>query len=153
TSAEGKWLAAPDGRVVLPNLPAGQLRLEVRASNPRSGHSAPVPHTWTVQELRLVETAVLPGHTGPVSSVAFSPDGTRIASGSEGVELKDGQRRDWGEVKVWDAQTGKEVLALKGHTGTVSSVAFSPDGERIASGSYDQTVRVWDAQSGQELLA
>jgi WD40 repeat protein len=53
-------------------------------------------------------------------------------------------------VKVWDAQSGKEVLTLKGHTDQVSSVAFSVDGKRIASGSYDQTVKVCDAQTRQE---
>src|SRR5262249_49524642 len=53
------------------------------------------------------------GHTGAVRSVAFSPDGKRIASGSGD-----------GTVKVWDAQTGQDGLTLKGHTGPVSSVAF-----------------------------
>jgi WD40 repeat protein len=53
---------------------------------------------------------------------------------------------------VWDAQSGREPLTLKGHTGTVFSVAFSPDGLRIVSSSSDRTVKVWDAQSGQERL-
>ena len=76
----------------------------------------------------------LEGHTFPVDSVAFSPDGKRLVSGS---------RDD--TVKVWDAQTGQEALSLKGHTNTVSSVAFSPDGKRIVSGSWDKTVKVWGA--------
>src|SRR5262249_48766716 len=59
----------------------------------------------------------------PVLSVAFSPDGKRIVSGSEDRTLK-----------VWDAQTGQETRTLEGHTGIVYSVAFSPDGKRIASG-------------------
>jgi WD40 repeat protein len=45
-------------------------------------------------------------------------------------------------VTVWDAATGQETLTLKGHTDSVSSVAFSPDGKRLASGSWDQTVKV-----------
>jgi WD40 repeat protein len=46
--------------------------------------------------------------------------------------------------KVWDAQTGQETLTLKGHSGSVTSVSFSPDGKRIVSGSGDDTLKVWD---------
>jgi WD40 repeat protein/tetratricopeptide (TPR) repeat protein len=82
------------------------------------------------------------GHASCVTSVAYSPDGRRLASGS----------RD-GTARVWDALTGAELLALKGHTGYVTSVAYSPDGRRLASGGNDGTVRVWDARTGTELLA
>ena len=54
-------------------------------------------------------------------------------------------------MKVWDAATGQETLTLKGHTGSVTSVAFSPDGQRLASASRDGTVKVWDAATGQEI--
>ena len=81
------------------------------------------------------------GHGGSVSSVAFSPDGKRIVSGSRDTTLK-----------VWDASTGQETLTLKGHSGSVYSVAFSPDGTRIVSGSFDKTLKVWDASTGQEIL-
>ena len=57
--------------------------------------------------------------------MAFSADGKRIVSGSGRTTT----------VKVWDADTGQEVLTLKGHTGMVTSVAFSADGKRIVSGS------------------
>jgi WD40 repeat protein len=53
---------------------------------------------------------------------------------------------------VWDATTSQETLTLQGHTSSVTSVAFSPDGKRIVSGSLDQTLKVWDATSGQETL-
>jgi hypothetical protein len=55
-------------------------------------------------------------------------------------------------VKVWGAEKGQELLTLKGHTGGVTSVCFSPDGKRILSGSDDNTVKGWDADKGQELL-
>jgi WD40 repeat protein len=55
-------------------------------------------------------------------------------------------------VKVWDGQTGQDLLTLQGHTGRVNSVAVSADGQRIVSGSWDKTVKVWDGQTGQDLL-
>ncbi len=56
-------------------------------------------------------------------------------------------------MKVWDGDKGTLVLSLKGHSDTVASVALSPDGMRIASGSTDQTVKLWDAARGAELLS
>jgi WD40 repeat protein len=53
---------------------------------------------------------------------------------------------------VWDAGTGQETLTLKAHTEPVYSVAFSPDGKRLASASLDRMVKVWDAGTGQETL-
>ncbi|UUM20818.1 NACHT domain-containing protein [Mycoavidus sp. SF9855] len=79
----------------------------------------------------------LRGHTGAVYSVAYSPSGDQIASGSEDRT-----------VRVWDAETGALAHTLQGHTGSVNSVAYSPSGVQIASGSNDNTVRVWDAETG-----
>jgi WD40 repeat protein/serine/threonine protein kinase len=85
--------------------------------------------------------ATLQGHTRGVESVAYSPDGARLASASSDQT-----------VKVWDAATGREMLTLKGHTDGVESVAFSTDGRRIASAGWDKTAKVWDAATGQETL-
>ena len=54
-------------------------------------------------------------------------------------------------LKVWDATTGQELRTLKGHTDDVTCAAFSGDGKRIVSGSYDGAVKVWDADKGQEI--
>ena len=81
---------------------------------------------------------VLQGHKSGVLSVACSPDGRHIVSGSHD-----------GTIRIWDAQIGRQVgNPLKGHTNSVLSVAFSPDGRYIVSGSNDQTLQVWDAQTG-----
>jgi WD40 repeat protein len=77
-----------------------------------------------------------------VNSVAFSPDGKQIVSGSSD-----------NSIRVWDAVSGDVVVGpLKGHTDSVWSVAFSPDGKQIVSGSYDNSIQVWDAVSGDVVV-
>ena len=76
----------------------------------------------------------LTGHDSYVTSVAFSPDGQRIVSGSADKT-----------VKIWDANSGEELQTLTGHDDDGWSVAFSPDGQRLVSGSADYSAKIWDA--------
>eukprot|EP00873_Tetraselmis_striata_P032841 jgi/Tetstr1/453105/TSEL_040129.t1 len=115
----------------------------------RSGPQAALlrPNGWVLEGMKArcwpSYTSTLRRHIGPVTSVAFSPDGTLLASASADKT-----------VRVWNALTGEEALPqpLRGHTGPVTSVAFSPDGTRLASASKDETVRVWNALTGEEAL-
>jgi WD40 repeat protein len=85
---------------------------------------------------------IVPGvFGGVVNDVAWSPDGSMLATGSG----------DW-TARVWDAESGRELRALEGHGFSVNAVAWSADG-RLATGSADGTARVWDAESGRLLRA
>ena len=79
-------------------------------------------------------TSILTVHTDQVNSVAFSPDGKTLASGSADDA-----------IRLWDVATGRSIgQALTGAACFVESVAFSPDGKTLASSSADHTIRLWD---------
>jgi len=74
-------------------------------------------------------------------SIAFSPDGKQILSGSS-VDST---------VKLWNAAKGKEIRTFTGHKEGIGSVCFSPDGKQVLSGSHDKTIKLWDAATGKEI--
>ncbi len=84
---------------------------------------------------------ILLGHTAPITSVAFSPDGTTIASGS-----------DDHTARLWNVATAREYgTPMTCRFGAVTSVSFSPDGKILATGSDDNTVRLWNVASGRQI--
>jgi WD40 repeat protein len=104
------------------------------------------------------EVLVLHGFPGSVWRVAFSPDGKRLAAATG--DYKSGKKSfdpQSGEVRVWDVLTGQQIWILKSHPYCVWSVAFSPDGKRLASagGAWNEPVpgevKIWDLNTGQEV--
>ena len=83
---------------------------------------------------------LLTGHTGPVNSIVFSPDGNTFASAS-----------DDNTARLWDAHTRQHKASFVGHGDDVNSVAFSPDGKTLASGSDDDSVCLWNLQTGEQI--
>lgn len=134
-----------------------------------SGSYDGVIKLWDMATKRNIAT--LEGHTGRVTSVAFSPDGTTLVTGGEdGVKLWDvltqnittlgGHSRNVffslfsldgamlatgidRMIKVWNVHTGSPIATFEGHTDEISSVAFSPDGITLASASRDNVIKLW----------
>jgi eukaryotic-like serine/threonine-protein kinase len=85
---------------------------------------------------------VLRGHARPVVALALSPDGRRLASGSED-----------GWVRLWDVPSGREIAGANEHHLALRSVQFSPDGRSLVSAGYDPTSYLWDATTGRAIRA
>jgi WD40 repeat protein len=112
-------------------------------AGPGANLAKPLPEAVEGMTRGLMSTrqlAVFSGHTDRVSAVAFSPDGTRVITGSSD-----------NTARLWDARDGKPLATLQGHTAAVGMVAFSPDGTRVITGSSDNTARLWDARDGKPL--
>ncbi|KAJ6616122.1 WD40-repeat-containing domain protein [Mycena sp. CBHHK59/15] len=111
--------------------PGSQIRKTYHTNKSRCVYG--LQHQWEICEQRE-----LVGHSHWVQSVAFSPDGAHIASGSTDTS-----------IRIWNVKTGETERELVGHSHWVHSVAFSPDGAHIASGSADRTIRIWNVKTGE----
>jgi len=124
--------------------PGGIARVAEITAQWRPQRNAPDPRGWEWYYLRSLihlEAFTINGHTNAVNSVAWSPDGQRLASAS--VD---------NTIMISDAGNGSILLTLRGHTNAVNSVAWSPDGKRLATGSRDRSIKVWDAATGTETM-
>jgi WD40 repeat protein/serine/threonine protein kinase len=173
---------APDGKAVATAAADGSIRLFEAGSGKLTrqfqfagadGKEAALDVAWSRDSGRVAacsmggEVRVWDGETGAevfnwrrpqaaLSSVAFSPDGGRLATSGETADVSgfdDLERPIEGVVSVIEVETGRELFALRGHSDKVASVEWTADGANLLSGSADGTLRIWDASTGQELLA
>ena len=124
---------SPDGKVLafisvllVPGIPKGTI--EIWDPSKGDGQSSEKNTTRIATEGDLVPT------------VAWSPDGKKLVSGSFDRL-----------VKMWDVASKQNTATFTGHGDSVESVAWSPDGKQIASGSWDRTARIWEVGSGKEI--
>ena len=108
---------------------------------PKNSSTNPCLNDSVSEDLPQAELVrVFDGHGKGVLSVAFSPDGRQVLTGS----IDD-------TARLWDVATGRELRRLTGHGSSVYSVAFSPDGRLALTGSWDKTARLWEVATGREL--
>ncbi len=127
---------SPDGKLVA----TGGYDKNVMVWNPAEVHPVDIARRLDGKPDVKSNYLRLAGHDGPVRSVAFSPNGKLVLSGSED-----------NTIRVWDVAAGEEVKALRGHGSSVRSCVFSPDGEWVLSGGDDDSVRLWNVQGYQEV--
>ena len=117
-----------------------------RGKCPHCGQLLPLPPTVRDYPPKLV--AGMTGHKGPIRFATFSPNSRLLvtAGGSEGG-VEAGAHK-FAEIRIWDAQGGRQLAAMQGHQDTVLCAAFTPDSQTLITGSKDHTICVWDVSHG-----
>ena len=135
---------APDGETMLIGL--GE------AGNFPDGTDSPVDSSAYLWDLRnRAQSQAYRGHTNWVWAADISPGGSLIASGSGPLFFPASPEDLDATVRIWGATSGRQAIALHGHTNTVDSVKFSLDGDYLFSASWDGSIRRWDLDDGQEI--
>jgi WD40 repeat protein len=134
----------PDGRAHVFDLSGKLLGVHPAAPEPPARSALGAVATRTGNTVRIREpdgsVVVLRGHTGPVTSVRFSPDGSLAATASRDAT-----------ARIWDARTGAPLHVLRGHFGTVNDASFSPDGQWVVTAG-PSTAALWSAGTGERLF-
>lgn len=156
SSLEGVWVwqdyliepVSDEIRAILDKMLSSTPRLRyqsateiLKALNPESNIET-TPTTFNFVPKSLTPTwkciRTLKAHLSSINTIAFSPDGQTIASGSADRT-----------VKLWKLNSTVPRSTLAGHSSLIDAVAFSPDGQIIASGSWDYTIKIWDVETGE----
>jgi WD40 repeat protein/serine/threonine protein kinase len=94
-------------------------------------------HVLADDAIVVQSSVILEGHEGPIRALAFSPDGTRLATSGDDKT-----------ARIWNPTTGDLIATLRGHVDYIYALTYSPDGSRLVTGSYDKIARIWDANTG-----
>jgi WD40 repeat protein len=150
--APSKVVFSPDGATVITVANERSKGVELRQWESRTGR---VVAAWRDSMPELLDLAVSPDGRVVALGGGFTgggdPENPRWATRAEKAALGDHFGPQYGEVVLWDVPGRRERARLKGHRSTVWSLAFSPDGRTLATGSYDYTARLWETATGVEL--